>query len=656
MTTFTITCPPTVAGTTFASTRFFSESESAVEETDGSFATYSFTEAQTFIRLTDSQSNIIVTQQGSQANTAFFPEDPGGGNQFFWTDLNITDGELKETQSWDGARTLVANTSIGRTFNDGEAQVNDDELNTTIIWTSEATTSSQTTTTQTATVYQTSFTDTTNVTTRTGTLVQTGTMTAPEPRTTATQTQGFTTRTAALSTTRVTTTTQQDTFSQWQSPEGGGTHRGTFQSATVVVLETSNLGIIRPEIAWVVTNRPNFTLTSSSVVEEQSLTQFTVFPSFQTTAGHVEQGTYLDDTVGFTFSTSSEEIETPTTYTTTVATGTTIFVASLFTSIPSPTNQQIGTTLTTQSWGSAIRETRYTGGDTSTTTFFSGTTHQGRIGTVTWNATHRRSTTAQTSFTFETAKTETFSTQFANVTQEFGIPLIDRENGYSVTETITFERPISIAAVIDAPFITQNQCGSSLSFAVAAASNVSEAAQSLAAGGVSVRSPRLVDAARTARAVLGTWRYVTGFGATATTVTASAGPTGLSATSASGPSSSIVTESTEGAWQLGGEAISRANLEFGQRINLGGTPPTGTATAFYNAGVFSTSDAEGRGTIEVTEARTESIDAGAARTAYVPATGVFISAAAERYSTTRRNITALIPEDAIITNRAQLVL
>jgi hypothetical protein len=653
MTTFTITCPPTVAAKTTYQSFLRTESSSLFLEISGAIDDGSGTVDSTFSRsqITDSASNVYSTQFDLYLLTAYgIPPGDDLGATIFVNAGNTQSASAEATFSWDGARTIADTYLFSNTIEREDPEVIDRQGQT--VWTAEETTSSQTTTTQTATVYQTSFTDTTNVTTRTGTLVQTGTMTAPEPRTTATQTQGFTTRTSALSTTRVTTTTQQDTFNRWRTGEGGGTHRGVFQSATVVVLETSNLGTIRPEIAWVVTNRPNFTLTSSSVVEEQTLTQFTVFPSFQTTAGHVEQGTYLNDSVGFTFSTSSEEIETPNTYTTTVATGATISVASLFTSIPSPTNQQIGTTLSTQNWSSTIREPRYTGGDTSTTTSFSGTTHQGRIGTVTWNATHRQSTTLLSSFAFETAYTLTSSGEFDDVGQVIFGADGTGQSGYSETKTITFERPISIAASIDAPFITQNQCGSSLSFAVAAASNVTEAAQSLAAGGVSVRSPRLTNAALTARAPLGSWTYVTA----GTSVTASAGPSGLSATSASGPTSSIVTQSTEGAWQLGGEAISRANLEFGQRINLGGTPPTGTATAFYNAGVFSTTDTAGSGTIEVTEARTESIAANAQRTAYVPATGVFISAGAQRYSTTRRNLTALIPETAIITNRAQLVL
>jgi hypothetical protein len=653
MTTFTITCPPTVAAkTTYQSLlRTLSFSQFLVESgaiSDGTGA-YDSTYSESLI--TDSASNVYSTRLDVRYDEAFGipPGDDLGATEFIGGGATDSfNGEA--TFSWDGART-VADTFSRSASNDDEQFPGTNSQGQTV-WTAEQTTSSQTTTTQTATVYQTSFTDTTSVTTRTGTLVQTGTMTALEPRTTVTQTEGFTTLTGELETTRVTTTTKEDTFNRWRTGEGGGTHRGTFQSATVVVLQTLNLlGSIRPEVAWVVTSRPDFTLTSSFVAEMQNVTQFTVFPSFQTTAGHVEQGTYLNDDVGFTFSTSIEEIETPTTYTTTVATGTTISLASAFTTIPSPINEQVGTTISTQSWSSTIREPRYTGGDTSTTTSFSETTHQGRIGTVTWNATHRRSTTLLSSFTFETAYTLTSSGEFeldSNAGTANGIG----QSGYTETKTITFERPISVAASIDAPSPTQNQCGSSLSFAVAAASNVSEAAQSLAAGGVSVNFPPLVSAARTAQAPLGRWSYVTA----GTSVTASAGPSGLSATSASGPSGSIVTESEEGAWELGEAAISRANLSFEQRINLGGTPPTGTATAFYNAGIFSTTGAAGSGTIRVNVARTESIDTNAQRTAYVPATGVFISAGTERYGTTRRNITALIPEDTIITRRGQLVL
>jgi hypothetical protein len=653
MTTFTITCPPTVAAKTTSENFLRTESYSEFLEISGAIddGTGAISSTVFISRITDSASNVYATQFDVRYdnNYGIPPGDDLGATKFInGGATNSFSGEA--TFSWDGARTVADTRSISATDDDEDYGGVASQGQT--VWTAEQTTSSQTTTTQTDTVYQTSFTDTTNVTTRTGTLVQTGTMTAPEPRTTATQTQGFTTRTAALSTTRVTTTTQEDTFNRWRTGEGGGTHRGVFQSATVVVLETSNLGTIRPEIGWVVTNRPDFTLTSSSVVEEQALTQFTVFPSFQTTAGHVEQGTYLDDTVGFTFSISSEELETPTTYTQTTVTGATISAAIVFSSIPSPLNQQIGTTRTTQSWDSTILEPRFTGGDTSTTTAFSTTTHQGRIGTVTWNDTHRRTTTLLTSFAFETAYTLTSSGEFGFDEDNVRTAIATGQSGYTETKTVTFERPIGIAASIDAPFISQNQCGSSLSFAVAVASNVSEAAQLLAAGGVSVRSPLLTNVALTARAPLGSWTYVTA----GTSVTASAGPSGLSATSASGPTSSIVTESTEGAWELGGAAISRANLPFADRINLGGTPPTGSATAFYNAGVFSTTDSEGSGTIEVTEASTEIINPEAPRTAYLPATGVFISATDQRYNTSHRNISAIIPETAIITDRFQLVL
>ena len=577
---------------------------------------------------------------------AFTPEDFGGGNDVFWTFIDSESGINATTQLWGGGRTVIIDQSIGITDNYGDGiDVRDSQTNTTISWTSFSDTSSQTTTTQTATVYTTTLSDATNVTTRSGTTVQTGTMTAPEPRTTITQTEGYTTKTHNLSTTRITTTTQQDSFAKWRTGEDGATHRGTFQSATVVCLETSNFGSLRPELAWIVTERPDFTATSTEAVQRQTTTQFTVLPSFVATAGRAEEATYDTDSLVFIISTSIEFINTPTTYRTTTQTANTITLALNFNAIPSPLSQQVGTTIGTKEWYSTIVETLYTGGDTSTTTIFSTTTHEGRIGSLTWNATHRRSTTALTSFEFSTYGS--FELSYEGPIGDF--EEFDGETGQSATTGVTFNRPISIVAnTITQPF-DQNQCGSSLSFAVAAASNLTSVAQEIGAEGITVKFPPLVDGARTARAPLGSWQYVTA----GTSINASAGPASLSVTSAFGDP--ITTTSTAGAWTTAGAAVSRANLPFGQRINLGGVAPTGTATAFYDAGVYSTSDANGLGTVEVSEARTEIIDPQAARTAYLPATGVFI-AGDQRYNTTRRNITQIIPETAIITDRAQLIL
>jgi len=662
MTTFTITCPPTVAASTNLTSSSTSGNWGALYSTnagggsvtighvvgEGSGQNY-------FSERTDTDSNCFVLHEVSDSYSISYSSanSLGGGNVGDFPATVVSETTEGSTFSWNGARTL------GRTNSNGQTQT---------IWTASQATSSRTTSTQTDTVYQTTLTETTNLTTRSGTTIQTGTMVAPEPRTTVAQTEGVTTKTADLSTTRLTTTTEQDTFNRWRTGEGGSTHRGTFQSATVVCLETSNLGNLRPELAWIVTERPTFTATSTAAAQQQGTTQFTVFPSLVPTAGRVEQATYDTDAEQFTFSTSSEVIETPTTYKTTTQTANTITVASQFTALPSPLSQQVGTTISTQNWFSTIQESRFTGGDTSTTTVFSTTTHQGSIGGVTWNATHQRSTTARTSFALVTAgsKTEAFNAIWpAQFEQEFDdaaetdIQLADIEtvNGAAgATTTATFSRPVSVVAQVTTATAAQNQCGSSLSFAVAAASNLNSAAQEMGAADISITMPQSVTvaAARTARTPLGSWSYVTG-GSTGTTISVSAGPASLSVTSTFGPASARTTESTEGAWTLEGAAVSRANLPAGQRLNVGGVAATGTATAFYDAGIFSTSDANGSGTVEVTEARTEIINPAAARTAYLPATGVFINGG-KRYDTTHRNITQTIAESAIITERSQLIL
>lgn len=660
MTTFTITCPPTVAAATGVTSSSNSGNWAALYTVEGSAGPVTAGDVVGqgsgeiyFSERTDTDSNLFSLYENYNTYSISYSSanDITGGDVDDYpttVDVETTQGA---TFSFDGART------IGSTDSNGQTQT---------IFTASQTTSSRTTTTQTATVYQTTLTETTNVTTRSGTTIQTGTMTAPEPRTTVTQTQGFTTKAANLATTRITTTTEQDTFNRWRTGAGGPTHRGTFQSATVVLLETSNLGNLRPELAWIVTQRPTFTATSTAAAQQQGTTQFTVFPSFVPTAGFIEQATYDTDIEQFTFSTSSEVILTPTTYKTTTQTANTITVASQFTALPSPLNQQVGTTISTQNWFSTIQESRFTGGDTSTTTVFSTTTHQGSIGAITWNATHRRSITARTSFILVTAGTKTegfgaiwpeqFEQEFDDVaetdTQLSDIETVSGAAG--ATTTATFSRPVSVVAQLTAPTAAQNQCGSSLSFAVAAASNLTLAAQQIGAAGISVTFPPLVQGARTARVPLGSWRYVTG-GSAGTTISASAGPASLSVTSASGPTSDITTSSTEGPWTLAGAAVSRANLPGGQRINLGGVAPTAAATAFYDAGIFATSDKNGSGTLEVSEARTEIIDPTDERTAYLPATGVFISGGV-RFATSLRNITQTIAESAIITNRGQLIL
>lgn len=679
MTSFTITCPPTTWDATKVTQYTYTANWTDQDAIDGTFPSGTSRESVAYTFQTDTDSNVFSSINNSWYTQRFFPEDPGGGNEEFWVVIISSSCDNTTIQSWSGERTEAINETYGVTGPEGDE--NNGQTNTTIVWTSFQDTSSQTTTTQTETVYQTTSKHTTNVSTLSATTFQGEGMTSPEPRLTPTVTQVFTTRLADFSTTRITTTTQQDTFAKWRTGENGATHRGTFDSATVVFLETSNLRVraegnenkkIRPELAWIVTKRPDFTETSTAIIEQQQTSQFTVFPSLALTAGHVEQAT-IDSEGTPTFSTSYEVDETETTYTTTAQAQTTISAVFdfIFTELPSPTFELVAgpnaTTITTAEWYSTIRRERYTGGDTSTTTVLSGTTHEGRIGTVTWNASHVRSTTITTANAqIATAYTQTAS--FAGVLT-LGWAFVNTaayvNYGLTETNTVTFNRPIQICAKLHAPYCTQNQCGSSLFWAVAAASNVTSAAQQIGAVGVSVKFPSKVNVARTAVAPLGSWSYVTA----GTTISASAGPASLSVTSSYGPTSAITTESTEGAWTLSGAAISRANRDLDHRINMGGTPPTGTVTAFYDAGLFSTSDANGSGTIEVTEAYTETVEHNDDRTAYLPLTGAFISQQTvfdiggspvfeygERYNTTARNLADIIPETALITDRGNLIL
>jgi len=645
MTTFTITCPPTVAATTLSNSfsgegqwaaDFFGDS---VYRNQGEAANEGYASS-----FTDAQGNVFISSSASSSQllqmTLVDEFDNTEGNGFT---------SYEETFSWNGARTI---------------NLTDNDTITGSTWTAEATTSSQTTTTQSATIYQTTFTQTINTTTVTGKLVEIGEEQSI-PSTTVTQTAGLTTQAGELSTTRLVTTTQEDTFNRWRASEGGATHRGLFHEATAVYLETSNLGNLLPELGWVITTRPEYTNTLPAVASFPETSNFTVFPFFVTAGGAVIDETDI---------VSSEELQTQTTYKTTLQSQTELTVGAegpLNASpaqLPPLTRTLQASTRNTEEYFSTIAEFAYTGGETSITTIQTTKTHEGRIGAVTWNATHSVSTTAQTSFEVLTSKTDSaefgaiyndrFLEEFENATQE-GLALegvefseIATQGGeFYSTADANFQRKVTQGAGQYLFAATQNQAGSSLSFAFAAPSALNVPARLVGAQGITVQDPLYVAAARTALTPLGSWSYID----SGASVAVSADGAGLSATTTSGPTSSLVTQSTSGAWTVEGAAISRADLGDGMALNMGGVPATGDSlTAFYAGGIFSTTNSAGSGTTEASEALTSLVGADN-RTAYLPASNVFI-AGDQRYGTSKRNITAIVDETAIITNRSQLVL
>jgi hypothetical protein len=411
------------------------------------------------------------------------------------------------------------------------------------------------------------------------------------------------------------------------------------------------------EVAYVITSRPDYTALFSAAASLPASTQFTVLPSFAATEGVV---------INATDTTSSEQLQTATTYKTTTQTATTLTVGTegdfggSSAQLPVLTRTLAATTRTTQDYFSTIRESSYTGGDISTTTRQTTTTHQGRVGEMTWNATHTESATAQTTFAFLTSATDSadfggiYPQQFEENLEANEVLLSDiaTENGQRDLKTAaTFSRAISQVAGPLFVATTQNQVGSSLSHAFAAASALQAPAQIVGALGVTVKRPAYIFAARTARAPLGAWSYLD----STSSVSASADAAGLSATTTAGPTSSLTTESTSGSWTVGGAAVSRADVGVGMAINMGGVPATGDSlTALYAGGIFSTTNSAGSGTIEVSEAFTALVGL-SDRTVYLPASNVFVTGGA-RYGTSNRNITNVIAETAIITNRSQLVL
>jgi hypothetical protein len=658
MTTFTITCPPTVAGTTLSTSATGSGNWAASLSVSDEFATALIgsvvgegADSFALISQTDSDSNVATISQESNSYTIGYSTLDGDVADDYPSQSTAEATQISSF-SWDGGRTVQVTSREIRSLGDFSPPAGETITGTT--WTAAVSTSSQTTTTETESVFQTTFTTETQVTTRTGTLVQTGTMTAPEPSTTQTLVPATTSSQSNYTTTRIRTTTQQDNYSVWRSATGAASHRGTFQSATVVCLDTS-------EVAYVVTSRPAYTTTLTAAASFPTATQFTVLPSFVATAGAV---------IDATDNTSSEELQTATTYKTTSQTATTLtvgtenFFGGSSAQLPVLTRTLAATTRTIQDYFSTIRESSYTGGDISTTTRQTTTTHQGRIGTLTWNATHTESATAQTTFPFSTSKTESaefggiypqrFEEEFDDLTDETDVQLSDikTENGQrDFTTAVTFNRAISQVAGPLTIAATQNQAGSSLSHAFAAASALTAPAQIVGAEGVTAKRPIYTFAARTARAPLGAWSYLDG----TSSVSASADAAGLSVTTTSGPTTSLITESTSGSWTVGGAAVSRADVGAGMAINMGGVPATGDSlTALYAGGIFSTTNSAGSGTIEASEASTALVGS-ANRTAYLPASGVFVTGGA-RYGTSKRNITDTIAETALITNRSQLVL
>jgi hypothetical protein len=650
MTTFTITCPPTVAGTTLSTSATGSGDWAAlytvgenviIGDVQGAGADSSF-----LVSRTDAQSNSVTEIQSFASYTIGYSTLDGDVADDYPSQSTAEATQISSF-SWDGGRTINVTAKETRSLGDFSPPAGETITGTT--WTAAVSTSSQATTTDTEAVFQTTFTTEIQVTTRTGTLIS-----ESIPSTTQTLVPATTSSQSNYTTTRIRTTTQQDNYSVWRSATGAASHRGTFQSATVVCLDTS-------EVAYVVTSRPAYTATLTAAASFPTATQFTVLPSFVPTAGIV---------IDATDTTSSEEPQTATTYKTTSQTATTLtvgtenFFGGSSAQLPVLTRTLAATTRTIQDYFSTIRESSYTGGDISTTTRQTTTTHQGRIGTLTWNATHTESATAQTTFPFSTSKTESaefggiypqrFEEEFDDLTDETDVQLSDikTENGQrDFTTAVTFNRAISQVAGPLTIAATQNQAGSSLSHAFAAASALATPAQIVGAAGVTAKRPIYTFAARTARAPLGAWSYLDG----TSSVSASADAAGLSVTTTSGPTTSLITESTSGSWTVGGAAVSRADVGAGMAINMGGVPATGDSlTALYAGGIFSTTDSAGSGTIEVSEASTALVES-TNRTAYLPASGAFVTGGG-RYGTSKRNITATIAETAIITNRSQLVL
>jgi hypothetical protein len=614
MTTFTITCPPTVAASTERATAY---TTSYVSE---DLTPFGWPDNPQLGNETTSAVSVFVTDRSGNkyASGSFLVTAQGGGGDGApYTDN--TNNTVAITQSWNGARTQE--NSDGQTTATAEASV----------------ISNITTTESQITVVAT-------VTQPTQTVIVTGTTTSTVrssisltlPTTRTTLANATTTDIQERATTTIGTTETAETITAY-----GGT-TGTRATATVVVLDAN-------EALYSITQRPSGEVPFSDVVSLIAATQTTFSQSFSFREGPVvtyDSSFDEDEGVLFIAPTSQEIEQGQETITTTTAnnfTITTLFPVNCWP--PTDALQAAVTRITTTE---EIRETSsrsYTGPTIATTVsdlFFREISLSSVVYQQSYTSTKETTTIEEfASVTSFTSSTETiYDEEFVSKTS----------TGQSATLAKTFEIAERIGGNFALGSNLQHSAGLSFRGAYALPRNFSEVGTVVGPVGITItNAPNgWWQASRTAH--LPRVETSSSTSSASQTVRWSANGVGVTVTTLAESGTSTTSTSQSGSWTTAGSATTSLALRQNV-INPGGRQAASTlGTGFRGPGLFYTSGPNGTGTQSFSGFATFEIGTSTPRVALsrMPyATALNDFNIQERF-TTQRNFTNIIGEDDLV--------
>jgi hypothetical protein len=593
VTTFTITCIPTVGSQSFQTSvknyYSFTSSGTVGEDDEEITLTLDITnDATTFTaRSVDSESNVFNTYRVEESYTQFDVGILGVG--FF---SSTASENLIETFGWDGRYTrnhtifTSLNQSVYPFDTDLEPIFNNQGSETTSESIRGQTTRSRSKVTTTFSGFlQTITTTTTGNTALPSATISNGTI---RPQTPPQSIKGSTQ--SVVSSSSVRTTTESESISVYgdtASPNFAAS--GQRQTATVVCLATSQVG-------YIVTARPEFSLFLSEVAERQSSSQFTVLPSSSYVEGHMEGATVNEDNGLPMASTSEEVLSSSITLTIRINTQTEFTAADIggfSITWPPPTRSFIRLAPTTETVEVVNTIKEFTGGDISTITTTTTETHATEWGILTWQGTHSKTETIQTSYPFEITWTYSSALDVEYNVEDQGFngnagftasTAVNVDEDYSVVGF--WERGVGIFAI---PMTSQTLGISRSSFNVnrfvassvldgcALPSDVTNPALLVGPAGITINGgDSYLFGARTAIVPAGTWTLFAGG-----VVTASADGAGLTLFP---PTTRSITAPTIANWTKSGEAVSTLIETVRQRPFLNGEGATGNKTVIINAG------------------------------------------------------------------------
>ena len=614
MTTYTVSVAPTVATYGFTYTATTSESYTRNVGGDQTELTYRLSS------ISNKTTNIFSNANTEEStNLTRTYEDAFSIQGILENKSTISSVfSTRATLSWNGAYTTAATTRATTTENTNTPQSGENIES--VSATSFTQSGSKTTSTTATTLSQSTYTSQSNVSTVTGSL-------SGEILTTAsTQTTVKTTASETYQTNRVTTTTQSESVTFWRTNSGESGNRGTYQSATVVCLDTN-------EVAYSLTSAASSLHFISEIASRQSgQTVFTFYPAIETASGVVAN------------STDSSVSEFSLTYSASSVMQTTITVgSSIPRRLPAQTQTRLWTTVTTSQDAFTYSSFSYTG-DTTTTHVYSQTLVAAEFNGVEYQEPRPYLTTVATSRPVEITGSGSTAT---TIVSEDGPVSETTESASAYAESISWQRSETAGAKLmqytfDDGQTTQLQAvGASYKEAWAAPSAADSAALIVGASGLTVSGPVALTAngARTADVILGSWSYVSA----ASSITASADAVGISATTRTNTSEAAQT--TSGSWTTQNAPVIVATWFPPKRINPGGKGATGGGLSVTKDGMtYLTSRAGSSGTISFSRPTASQQATNAQRTAF--SLPILASRGDSRYFTTARNFTAL-PVDPV---------